>query len=418
MNIQTLYNQFIKSTGVSTDSRSITKDNLFIALSGESFNGNLYVQQALDAGASHAVSSDPHFNNNKKVTVVDDTLKTLQSLATHHRKTLNLPIVALTGSNGKTTTKELILAVLSQQFNVKGTKGNLNNHIGVPLTLLSFDKTTKIGVVEMGANHQQEIAALCSIALPNYGLITNYGKAHMEGFGGIEGIKKGKSEMYDFLRATNGTAIILRTDEEQIKRSAGINQILTPSNSNVVENEDTLSFTINDKLVKTQLTGIYNFNNALIAYAAGSIFNVNEDLIIKGIANYTPTNHRSQVVQLGQLTLILDSYNANPSSMQVAIENLASKKHTNKIAVLGDMFELGEYAHEEHSKITILAESLDIQQIHLIGTNFNKVKTNRALKHDTYEAFERQLSLNKDTDALVLIKGSRGMALERILNLL
>jgi len=416
--IQDLYNLFSQSAGVSTDSRTVKKGQLFIALSGDNFNGNTFVRTALEKGALHAISDSSEFKSNAQVTVVENTLTTLQELATYHREQLHIPIVGLTGSNGKTTTKELILAVLSQSFNVKGTKGNLNNHIGVPLTLLSFDTTTEIGVVEMGANHQLEIAALAKIAKPNYGLITNFGKAHLEGFGSIEGVKKGKSELYDFLAVSNGTAIVGTWDQEQLARTQHIPRVETPHDTRVLDNKDLLRFSINGKIVQTQLTGIYNYHNALLAYTVGTIFKIDTDSIRKGISNYTPTNHRSQVMHVGNLQFIMDSYNANPSSMEVAITNLASKEAAFKIAILGDMFELGTYAQEEHQKIADLAQKSMLDEIHLIGHNFNNTVTTTAIKHENFEAFATAFKHTKETQATVLIKGSRGMALERVLKLL
>lgn len=413
-----LYNLFLKSTGVSTDTRTIEKGQLFIALSGDNFDGNTYINAALEKGAMHALSDSNDFRSNAQVTVVENTVAALQELATYHRQQLNIPVVGLTGSNGKTTTKELILSVLSQSFNVKGTKGNLNNHIGVPLTVLSLDKFTEIGVVEMGANHQQEIAALAKIAKPTYGLITNFGKAHLEGFGSLEGVKKGKSELYDFLEASNGTAIVGTWDKEQLARTHHIARIETPRDTSVLDNTELLSFIINGNTVNTQLTGIYNYHNALLAYSVGTIFNMDTDIIIKGISDYTPTNHRSQLIHVGKLQIIMDSYNANPSSMEAAITNLAGKNTPFKIAVLGDMFELGIYAQEEHQKIADFAQKYALDEIHLIGSNFNRTVTTNAIKHENFEAFAASFKHPKETKTTVLIKGSRGMALERVLKLL
>lgn len=417
--IENLYNLYTQSTGVSTDTRTITAGSLYFALSGENFNGNLFIPDALKKGALHAISDDSNFKNTTHVTVVKNVLATLQELATYHRDHLHIPIVGLTGSNGKTTTKELILSILSQRYNVKGTRGNLNNHIGVPLTLLSFDASTEIGVIEMGANHQLEIAALSSIAKPDYGLITNYGKAHLEGFGGVAGIIKGKSELYDFLRSSKGTAIVGSWDKEQIARSEGIKRVFTPNDTAIIDNTDLLEFRVRGKVIKTNLTGTYNYQNALLAYTVGTIFNVGEDKIITGIENYTPTNHRSQIIQLKNLQIIMDSYNANPSSMEVAIANLANKQTPYKIAILGDMFELGEYSHEEHQKIANLAKAAQFNEIHLIGTYFNKITQEKNINtYDTFEAFESVFRISREQKATVLIKGSRGMALERVLKLL
>jgi UDP-N-acetylmuramoyl-tripeptide--D-alanyl-D-alanine ligase len=344
--IEKIHQIFLQSTGVSTDTRRIKNGNLFFALSGENFDGNLYVKRALDNGAIHAITSDLKWKNNSMVTVVDDVLLFLQQLATYHRNYINIPIIGLTGSNGKTTTKELILSVLSTKLRARGTVGNLNNHIGVPLTLLSFDASLHVGVVEMGANHPKEIETLCEIAQPNFGLITNYGKAHLEGFGSVEGIKTSKSELYNYLRKKNRVAIIGSWDPEQIVRSVGIKQILTPENTSIYTETPLLTFLTNGQLIKTNLTGTYNYHNALFAYTVGTIMNIPQEHIVKGISNYVPQNNRSQIIESGKTKIILDAYNANPSSMKAALENLNIQNASYKTAILGDMFEMGEYEAE------------------------------------------------------------------------
>jgi len=413
--IDQLHHLFLQSNGANTDTRNIEKGQLFFALSGENFDGNLYVENALNQGAFHAVASDPKWSADKRVTVVECVLTCLQQLANYHRHHINIPIIGLTGSNGKTTTKELILSVLSTEFKVKGTRGNLNNHIGVPLTLLSFDSSLHIGVVEMGANHPNEIATLCKIAQPNFGLITNYGKAHLEGFRGIEGVKTSKSELYRFLRESNNTAIIGRWDPEQIVRSAGINQIFTPESTSLYSEIPFINFIVEGLLVKTQLTGVYNYHNALFAYAIGKLMDMNPENIVLGIKNYTPTNNRSQIIERGKTKIILDAYNANPSSMKVALENLAVQDSIHKIAILGDMFELGEYATEEHQNITTLAENLKINDILLVGENFSRSATINAIQYKEKNIFIDSYNIDTDKEQVILIKGSRGMGLEHIL---
>ncbi|AGC77137.1 UDP-N-acetylmuramoyl-tripeptide--D-alanyl-D-alanine ligase [Nonlabens dokdonensis] len=413
--IEKLYHIFKSSTGVNTDTRSLKEGNLFFALSGKNFDGNEYIQKALEKGALHAVSSDPRWKDDKRVSVVTDVLECLQKLATYHRLELNIPIIGLTGSNGKTTTKELILSVLSTQFKVSGTKGNLNNHIGVPLTLLSFDDTIEIGVVEMGANHPNEIKTLSSIARPNFGLITNYGKAHLEGFGSIEGVKTSKSELYDYLKSSDGTVIVGRWDPEQIVRSSKIKQVFTPENTFIFSETPYLTFIVNNQLIKSNLTGVYNYHNALFAYTVGELLNVQPNNIVSGIENYIPKNNRSQILQRENTRIILDAYNANPSSMKVALENLASQKEKHKVAILGDMFELGEYAVQEHQNICDLAEKLKIKDIFLIGENFQNTLNTRAVKYKTRKEFNNAYSMNTDKEQVILIKGSRGMGLEEIL---
>jgi UDP-N-acetylmuramoyl-tripeptide--D-alanyl-D-alanine ligase len=410
-----LHHIFLQSTGVNTDTRNIEKGQLFFALSGEIFDGNIYVENALNKGAIHAVTSDSKWSTDSRVTVVESVLECLQQLATFHRHHINIPIIGLTGSNGKTTTKELILSVLSTEFKVKGTRGNLNNHIGVPLTLLSFDSSLHVGVVEMGANHPKEIEALCKIAQPNFGLITNYGKAHLEGFKGMEGVKTSKSELYSFLKESNNTAIIGRWDPEQIVRSVGINQVFTPESTSVYSEIPCIHFIVDGMLIKTQLTGVYNYHNALFAYAVGTLMDMNPENIVLGIKNYTPTNNRSQIIEIGKTKIILDAYNANPSSMKVALENLAIQDCIHKIAILGDMFELGEFAIEEHQNITTLAENLKINDILLIGENFNRSTTIHAIQYKDRNTFTDSYKIDTDKEQVILIKGSRGMGLENIL---
>ncbi|WOI22797.1 UDP-N-acetylmuramoyl-tripeptide--D-alanyl-D-alanine ligase [Nonlabens ulvanivorans] len=413
-----LYLIFLTSNGVQTDTRKIIDGQLFYALSGENFDGNSYVEQALSKGAIHAVSSDLKWENDSRVTVVKDTLKNLQQLATYHRKKINIPILSLTGSNGKTTTKELIISVLRQQFNVKGTAGNLNNHIGVPLTLLSFNESTDIGIVEMGANHLKEIETLSNITLPDYGLITNYGKAHLEGFGSEENIRIGKSELFEHLRKHNKTAIVGHWNKEQLKRSKGIERFLTSSDSKLIKAEPYISLEFEGKQCDTQLVGEYNYHNMLLAAAVGQIFNMSTTNIIKGLAHYTPNNNRSQIIQKGNLKIILDAYNANPSSMVVALKNLSKQSERKKIAILGDMFELGTYSTTEHQNIAELTQQLQIDQTYLIGEAFSKVSCEQAQLFENLESFNKQFNIDKTQESVLLIKGSRGMALERILEII
>lgn len=413
--IKKLHKIFLESTGVHTDTRKIEKGNLFFALSGDNFDGNLYVQQALEKGAIHAVTNDKKWEKHDHITVVEDVLLCLQKLATFHRNYINIPIIALTGSNGKTTTKELILSVLSTTLKVKGTAGNLNNHIGVPLTLLSFDSSLHAGVVEMGANHPKEIESLCEIAQPDYGLITNYGKAHLEGFGSLEGVKTSKSELFNYLKNGKKTAIIGRWDPEQIVRSIGINQVLTPENTTIFSETPFLTFIIDDQLIKTRLTGTYNYHNALFAYSVGLLMEINPENIALGLSNYIPNNNRSQILKKENTKIILDAYNANPSSMEAALENLAIQDTPYKIAILGDMFEMGEFAEEEHQKITSLAENLPINEVILIGENFNKTKTKTAKQYISKKSFHKSFTINTEKEQIILLKGSRGMGLENLL---
>ena len=416
MQLDDLYNRFRESENVNTDTRTIQQGDMFIALSGENFDGNQYVDIALEKGAHHVVCSDKKYAADEKVTVVEDALKTLQLLASFHRKQLKTPIIALTGSNGKTTTKELIVSVLSQQFHVTATKGNLNNHIGVPLTLLSFTNETEIGVVEMGANHLKEIESLCEIAYPDIGLITNFGKAHLEGFGSLEGVRQGKSELYKFLAAHKGRAIVRPQDKEQLNRTENMNRRLAPS-FEMVESEPLILKWDRHKF-QTNLTGIYNVGNMELAAAAGLEMGMPADKIITGIKEYTPDNNRSQLLSHKGSSIIMDAYNANPTSMEAALRNLAVKLGF-KTAILGDMFELGSYSNDEHQRIVDLVKTLQIDRIILVGNHFYETNGSDINKFQDFESLSKSsndLDLNKEQT--ILIKGSRGMAMERVLDLI
>lgn len=422
MTIETIYEVYLKCNLVCTDTRQITRGCLFFALKGEHFDGNTFANNAIDDGAAYCIIDDAKFqNNSEQFLLVDNVLETLQDLARHHRKQLATTIIALTGSNGKTTTKELIYAVLSQKFKTVATLGNLNNHIGVPLTLLKMDTTTEIGIVEMGANHQREIEFLCNIALPDYGLITNFGKAHLEGFGGIEGVIKGKSEMYVHLRAHNKTIFVNETDALQVNQAGDYEKIISFGNDIQLNQEHPyLSIRFNSTTTETQLTGVYNFNNICVAVALGQHFEVDNADIAQAISNYIPANNRSQLLEINGLHIVLDAYNANPTSMEVALHSFVSQTEVPKLAILGDMFELGKDALKEHQSIVDLVGSLPIDltifvgklfyQTHSIAENFQFFPNFEDLKTNF-----KALDLKKGK---LLIKGSRGMALERVLKLL
>ncbi len=415
MNIQDLYKYYCESYLVDTDTRKIRKNSIFFALKGENFNGNAFVQDALKKGARYCVIDEQEFFIEGKTILVDDVLKSLQSFANYHRRQLNLPIVALTGSNGKTTTKELINEVLSTQYRTKATVGNFNNHIGVPLTLLSFNPETEIGIVEMGANHQKEIEFLCSIAEPDYGYITNFGKAHLEGFGGVKGVVKGKSELYHFLSKNSKTIFVNEDDEKQKDITKGMSNIV------YVNDKETKLLTKNPFLeidyksikIKTQLVGEYNFKNIRAAISIGDYFNIDSINIKNAIENYIPKNNRSQIIKLGTNTILLDAYNANPSSMEAALNNFNTIDHPRKIVILGDMFELGFEASTEHQNIANLANNLDFHKVYFVGENFFSVKTGN--KFSNFEEFINFFTSKAILDSYLLIKGSRGMALERVL---
>ncbi|PHR99555.1 MAG: UDP-N-acetylmuramoyl-tripeptide--D-alanyl-D-alanine ligase [Leeuwenhoekiella sp.] len=427
MNTQEIHKQFLESSGVSTDTRKIKKDSLFFALKGENFNGNSFAQEALNKGAKLAVVDESDYAITDRIILVKDVLKTFQELAYTHRKYLDIPIVALTGSNGKTTTKELINAVLSKKFKTVATQGNLNNHIGVPLTLLSMSSDTELGIVEMGANHQGEIQSLCEIATPDYGYITNFGKAHLEGFGGVEGVIKGKSELYLHLIGHKGSLILNLDDPIQQKRVGSTHAYTF---GKIPEADLAITYALaepfahikfGDTIVESNLIGQYNEVNLAAAAAFGSLFKIESSAIKEALESYIPSNNRSQLIKNKNQTIILDAYNANPSSMEAALRNLATTHSTYKLAILGDMFELGEAAAEEHQYIANLAEQFNIDQIILVGANFSKTQNEALCFKSTEELLEKGLPeavKSKLSEATILVKGSRGMALERILNLL
>jgi len=419
MNIEKIYSLFLKQQIVDTDTRKIRNGSLFFALKGDNFNGNKFAAEALNQGASYAIIDEVEYQTQTNTILVKDVLTTLQQLANHHRKKLNTTIIALTGSNGKTTTKELINCVLSSKYKTTATIGNLNNHIGVPLTLLSLTNETEIGIVEMGANHLKEIENLCKITEPNFGLITNFGKAHLEGFGSVEGIIKAKSELYDFLRKSDGTAFINTDDAKQVQQSEGMKTI-TFNNENIefVEAKPFVKVKFKDVDINSQLIGKYNYNNIAAAIAIGNYFNIAVNDIKIAIENYTPTNNRSQIIRKGTNKIILDAYNANPSSMQAALENFAQLEDLDKIIILGDMFELGESAVIEHQKIAELATSSGFKEVYLIGKAFSTTSAKNAFIFESFENFKNTTNFIKFKNSSILIKGSRGMALERILDFL
>ena len=418
MDIPKLYEIYKTHYLVTTDTRAIPTNSLFFALKGDHFNGNSFAAQALSLGARFAIIDEKAYQTDKRMILVADALQKLQDLANYHRKQLQLPIIGLTGSNGKTTTKELIHAVLQQKFKTVATKGNLNNHIGVPLTLLSMTPDAALGIVEMGANHQQEIAFLSSICEPDFGYITNFGKAHLDGFGGVEGVIKGKCELYDFLRANNKMVFVNPTDPIQMAKTSDISRILFDmENIQFVGMNPYLQLSLDGKNIQTQLMGDYNFPNIAAAITIGLYFGVPIAAISKAIEGYVPQNNRSQIVKTTHNTLILDAYNANPSSMKVALENFAVLNESQKVVILGDMFELGEDSAHEHQAIADLAASLNFESLFLVGKNFHGVSINHATFSD-FESLQAQLTKQPLHQKTILIKGSRGMKLERLLEFL
>ena len=422
MTIHNIHDLFLKCSNVSIDTRKIEPNSFFVAIKGERFDANTFVKEALEKGASFVVIDNANYYIDERTILVNDSLETLQELAKFHRQFLNLPIIALTGSNGKTTTKELINVVLSKKFDTKATVGNLNNHIGVPLTLLSFTKETQIGIVEMGANHQKEIEFLCEIAQPDYGYITNFGKAHLEGFGGVEGVIKGKSEMYTYLKSNNKLVFVNLDDEIQNQKSVAFKRITfsqkdksaTVFIENVMANPFVKIKTLGVE-IKSHLIGLYNANNINAAITIGHHFEVPTVVIKAAIESYVPENNRSQLLTKGTNEIILDAYNANPSSMVVALENFIQLDKTNKSVIIGDMYELGEESLVEHKAIVNFLKNNSDFECHFIGKDFfaNSIQKENFHFYHTFEDFIKFLSSVKLENKTLLIKGSRGMALER-----
>ena len=427
MDIKIIHNHFLKCKSISIDTRKIEADSFFVAIKGDNFDANTFAKEALEKGASFVIIDNHDYFIDERTIVVKDSLETLQELARYHRRYLNIPIIALTGSNGKTTTKELIQVVLAQKYKTKATLGNLNNHIGVPLTLLSFDENIEIGIVEMGANHQKEIEFLCDIAQPNYGYITNFGKAHLEGFGGVEGVIKGKCELYNYLLKHNKTVFVNLDDNIQVDKSFGIKSytfgVNQPNADVFIESVTANPFveiTFSNCKIVSNLIGLYNSNNINAAITIGTFFQVSIYDIKAAIQSFVPENNRSQLLNINSNEIILDAYNANPSSMSVAIENFIQLNKSNKIAVLGDMFELGEESLEEHKSIVNLLLNENTITTYFIGKDFyyNRMKRENFHFFENFELFSEAFEKIKFINTIILIKGSRGMALERTLKLI
>ena len=424
MELNQIHHLFLESSGTSTDTRNIKQNSLFFVFKGDNFNGNTFAHQALKRGARYAIIDEAVQPTDERFILVTDVLETLQALARFHREQLGLSIIALTGSNGKTTTKELIHAVLKPHFKTVATVGNLNNHIGVPLTLLSMTTDTQIGIVEMGANHAKEIAFLCEIAQPNMGYITNFGKAHLEGFGSEEGVVNAKSELYDYLKAHSGLIILNSDDAKQVSQVGTYDSTYTFSetsetavNVKLTDTQPFLSVTFKESIIKTNLIGVYNFHNIAAALTIGVYHKLTSLQLKEGIEAYVPANNRSQIIQQNSNEILLDAYNANPSSMEVALENFKGIQNQNKLAILGDMFELGTASAKEHLEVInkgVLAKNCTF---YFVGSHF--FEQNKA--HPNFKFFETfhdlQLHLENITisNTSILIKGSRGMALEQVL---
>lgn len=424
MTIEHLHQRFLEFPLVCTDTRKISPNCIFFALKGDNFNGNTYAEQALEKGASYAIVDEEEYAGHDKTILVNNVLKTLQELSQYHRNYCKAKVIGLTGSNGKTTTKELITAVLSRKYKTIATKGNLNNHIGVPLTLLSITPDTEMAIVEMGANHLKEIEFLCKLAMPDFGYITNFGKAHLEGFGSEEGVIKGKSELYDYL-TSHDKSIFFNADDpiQKEKLSNVIKKFGYSQNKSeffkikLVGADPFVKISVDDIQITTQLVGSYNFTNCCAAILIGKYFNVELDEIKRGIENYIPQNNRSQIINKNGHHIILDAYNANPTSMKAALENFQQLKADHKIAFLGDMFELGKMAEKEHQEISNIATDMKFDHVFLIGENFFKTKSDLR-KFKSFDHLRETFNNKTLKNATILIKGSRGMALERILDLL
>jgi UDP-N-acetylmuramoyl-tripeptide--D-alanyl-D-alanine ligase len=431
MQIPGLYKLYLQFPSIQTDTRKVTKDDIFFALKGPNFNGNQFAKEALAKGAAYAVVDEFPENSDEKIIHVPDVLKALQDLALYHRSQFlfstsgkEIPFIAVTGSNGKTTSKELIHAVLSSAFKTYTTEGNLNNHIGIPLTILKIKQDAAIAIIEMGANHQKEIEAYCVYTMPTHGVITNCGKAHLEGFGGKEGVRKGKGELYDYLRQNSGTAFVMWDYDYLQEMSKGIPNIITygtcnadvtgivKSSSGLLEVSITAGADIDS--IKTNLVGEYNLPNILLAVAIGKYFKVPDEKIKQALENYLPSNSRSQLIEKDENKIILDAYNANPTSMKAAIENFAKMEGADKVLMLGGMMELGQESLDEHQNLIELINKYKWKEVVLVGGDFSKANHSFSFFDNSLlaAAWYKKQNLKHSN---ILIKGSRSTAMEKVL---
>jgi UDP-N-acetylmuramoyl-tripeptide--D-alanyl-D-alanine ligase len=429
MNTEEIYKIFQLHPFISTDSRKITPDSVFFALKGENFNGNVFAEQAINDGAAYAIIDDANYKSSDRIILVENALKTLQELAVFHRNNLKIPVIGITGTNGKTTTKELINAVLSKKYKTLATFGNLNNHIGVPLTILSITNEHEIAIIEMGANHIGEIGELCDISKPDFGIITNIGKAHLEGFGGIDGVIETKRDLYKAIEKKKGKVFVNINNDLLMSLSANIDKITYGENLNVYCKGEILSanpfvkinYTCNETIdeIHTQLVGKYNFENILAAVTVGMYFDVSKANIKDAIESYQPDNSRSQVVKTESNTIFLDAYNANPTSLEASIRNFSDINADNKALIIGDMLELGKHSEVEHKRIIEIIEEEKFSTVLLVGEIFSGI-CNNSLWYcfDSSENAREWIMKNPINDSFVLIKGSRGIKLEKVLNVL
>jgi len=419
MSIADLYEVFKKSSGVSIDSRSIEEGNLFFAIKGPNFDGHKYINSALESGASFIIADNTDYKFLDNVLIVNNTVETLQNLAKYHRCMIQIPVIGITGSNGKTTTKELVTSVLKTKFNVFATKGNYNNHLGVPISVLSIKEYHEIAIIEMGANKGGEIKFLSEIAMPTIGLITNIGKAHLEGFGGLEGVRKGKTELFDYLKATNGI-IFYNTDDEIIKESLPSetkNLSYSIANVNIVSKYPLVEFKYRNQIIHSNLTGAYNIINMVVALSIGEYFGLGEVELKKGIENYTPNNNRSEVKETTNNILIMDAYNANPTSMLESIKNFNFHPSEKKTLIIGHMLELGKSSNQEHQDLVKYIASFEWDNVFLVGSEFLNLGTPIPFQiFRSTEELSEHLKTLKIKEHTILLKGSRGIALEKCLD--
>ena len=415
MEVKEIYTLFQQHSTICTDSRKITHDAIFISLRGENFNGNKYALKAIQDGCSYAIVDEKKYDVHQNTILVNNSLKTLQDLANYHRNYLNIPLIGITGTNGKTTSKELINIVLSSELRCYATKGNLNNHIGVPLSLLEINEKHEIAVIEMGANHQTEIEFLCNIAQPTYGAITNIGSAHLEGFGNLQAVIDTKKELYEFIKHNKGHLFINAEDKLLLSLSSGIMQTTYGKSGNITgvitDITPLLSIKYNNEIINSHLIGDFQFSNILLAICIGNYFNVSNKNIKKSIENYIPKNNRSQLFKTKKNTLILDAYNANPSSMKAMLNSFANQQYKNKICILGDMLELGVRAEKEHQEIITLTNKLELDCL-FVGEIFNSLTENGFKNKTEIIKYLKGKNIHEKT---ILLKGSRGIGLEQLI---
>ena len=425
MDTKKLYSLFTSSNGVSIDSRNLISDQIFFSLKGENFNGNHFALEALDKGASYSIIDDISIlNKNPNLIYVKDSLKALQKLSSYHRSQYDTKIIGVTGSNGKTTTKNLIYSILSQKYNVIKTKGNLNNHIGVPISLFDINEDVDVAIIEMGANHIGEIESLCEIAMPDIGLITNYGKAHLEGFGGFEGVIKGKTEMFDYLTQNYGHIILNNDDKLQVENCKGDLAVTFGENQdseykfNYIKRDNQLILKREDYEFRSSIYGDYNFSNIASSISIGKFLDLTNDEIQKGLDIFKNDSNRSEIIQFGSNKIYLDAYNANPTSIKAAISNFDKEVISNKVLVLGDMFELGEHSEKEHQDVVDLIDNKNYKKVYLVGNIFFNCKSKEVHieKFKSLDEMSKSINLNDLHSMNILIKGSRGIGLEKLIN--